>query len=105
MPATKAEDKLMHHEVGRWGMKLWNVFNNLKNSSTRCEIGAAVVAMAPPTAVNIGIDSSATTTKGTAVVEHQKKRMQSTLGWEDGTLELGENLSPLHRESPWKRPW
>ena len=86
MPATRAEDKYMHHEVGRWGTKLWDVFNNLKNSSTRCEIGGAVAAMAPPTAVNIGIDSSATIAKGTAVIEHQAKRLQHNLEREDGTL-------------------
>ena len=61
--------------------------------------------MAPPTTVNIGVDSSATIAKGTALIEHQAKRLQHKLEGEDGTLELGGNYSPLHRESPWKRPW
>ena len=41
--------------------------------------------------------------KGAAIVEHQKKRLQRKLESEDGVLELGGNLSPLHQETPWKR--
>ena len=86
-------------------MKLWNVFNNLKNSFTRCEIGAAIVSMSPPVAVNIGIDSMAALKKGMAINEHQEKKEKQDLESSDGVLELGGNLSPLHRESPWKMGW
>ena len=46
-PLTEIE-KYIYHEGDQWGgMKLWNVFTDSKNISSRCEIGAALVAVVP----------------------------------------------------------
>ena len=55
------------------------------------------MAMVPPVAVNIGIDSMATIKKGMAIIDHQRRRLQSKLLNKDGALRLGGTLSPLHR--------
>ena len=61
------------------GWKLWNCFNALQNSSTRCELGAALVAMIPAKAVSIAIDNKGVVTKGTDIIEHVKKRRSTKL--------------------------
>ena len=53
---------------------MWSTFNNLRNSSTRCEIGAAIAAMMRPIATNIGIDSMATIIKGNAIIKHETEK-------------------------------
>ena len=77
-PLTEQEEIYTRAEETDWGMRLWNTFNNLRNSSTRCELGASIVAMLPPVAVNIGIDSSATVGKGTEIIEHESKKRKQT---------------------------
>ena len=69
------------------------MFDNFKNSSTRCEIGAAIVSMSPPVAVNIGIDSMAALKKGMTIKEHQEKKEKQDLKSSDGVLELGEPVT------------
>ena len=105
LPLTDAETKFMQKEVTPSGMRMWNCFSNLMNSSTRCEIGAALIAMLPNKAVNIGSDSLATVRKGNATIEHQKQRSYTRLYDEEGRMMLGGKTSHLHRESPWKRTW
>ena len=45
-------------EEGRDGVMLWCPFNSRLNSSTRCELGAAITALLAPYPVNIGIDNA-----------------------------------------------
>ena len=54
-PLTEDEAKFMHVEQTDLGVRGWNAFNDLKNSSTRTEIGASLLAMLQRWAVNIGI--------------------------------------------------
>ena len=61
--------------------------------------------MLPPPPVNIVIDSSATGSKGTSIIEHERKKEETTLFNEDGSMRLGGNYSPLHRDAPWKKAW
>ena len=83
---------------------LWSVFNNLKNSSTRCEVAATLVGMLPKGGVHLGVDNDATVGKGTKIIEHQRKRKQATLRNEKGELILGGTQhycirSPLSKEN------
>ena len=50
-------------ERGR-GVMLWCPFNSRLNSSTRCELGAAIVALLSPLNINIGIDNATVVKKG-----------------------------------------
>ena len=77
------------HEIGRYFLHstdigtritMWAAFTDL-NSSTRSEIGAVHMALAPVRKVNVGIDNNATVIKGTAVVEHQNKPHLDTTGF------------------------
>ena len=104
-PPTEGEAKFLHHEGDSEGMKMWCAFNDLQNSSTRCEIGGTLATMMRPVAVNIGVDNKATVDKGGARIEHQKQRGEHELREKDGALKLGGFLSPLHRQSPWKKAW
>ena len=81
---------------------MWNVFSNLTNSSTRCEVGVAMIAMLPRKAVNIGIDSMAALKKGSAIIDHQCRKGEAVLRDKDGRMMLGGGISPLHRDTPWK---
>ena len=83
----------------------WSIFNNLKNSSTRCEIGASMFGMLRPRATHLGVDNAATVGKGTGIIEHQRERNNTELKNERGGLKLGGKVSPLHRESPFRRKW
>ena len=56
--------------------------------------------MIPKVVVNIGIDSQATITKGEAINNHVDGRNQTRLREDDGTLLLGGEVSPFHRETP-----
>ena len=40
-PLEENELLCMHSEQTSFGVRMWNAFNNFKNSSTRTEIGAA----------------------------------------------------------------
>ena len=84
---------------------MWNAFSKLKNSSTRCEIGAALIALTPARAVNIGVDKLAVVKKENAIIDHVKKKLEKNLHNEEGQMMLGGESSPLHREAPWRRPW
>ena len=100
---TDIEAAWTQHEARDGGKMLWAVFNDLENSSTRCEIAATIVGMLPPWAVNMGVDNGATVGKGNKVIEHQRKREAAKLKTEDGGLIIGGTTTPLHRESPFKR--
>ena len=56
------------------GYTVWNVYNDLQNSSTRTEIGASLMAMQPKASVNIGIDNEATVNIGNEILQHQVQR-------------------------------
>ena len=45
------------------GVMLWCPFNSTLNSSTRCELGAAIVALLSPLNINIGIDNATVVNK------------------------------------------
>ena len=61
--------------------------------------------MLPKVPTNVGIDSQATIVKGTTIIEHETKRRTTRTRNDDGALLLGGEVSPYHRESPWKRCW
>ena len=63
------------------------------------------MAMIPTWAMNIGIDSDATITKGNTIIGHEKMRTQTERVDDDGALLLGGEVSPYHRQSPWKKCW
>ena len=71
---TEEEVNYAHCDIKPEGVMLWNVSNILKNSSTRREIGATLLAMLPPWSSNIGIDNEATVDKGNRIIEHQRKK-------------------------------
>ena len=49
------------------------------NSSTRTEVGAALMAMQPKTEINIGFDTATTVQIGNAIIEHQILKEETKL--------------------------
>ena len=84
---------------------LWCPLNSRLNSSTRCELGAAIVTMLAPVAVNIRIDNATVVEKGNQIINHLKRRTSEM--WHDdwGRKILGGRASCLHRPTPFKTRW
>ena len=66
-PLEENEIRFMDSEETDFGVRGWNASNNFKNSSTRTEIGASLLALMPRKSTNIGIDSKATLLKSRKV--------------------------------------
>ena len=60
------------HEVN--GVMLWCAFNSRLNSPTRCELGAAIVALLSPLTINIGIDNATVVKKGNEIIQHLRRQ-------------------------------
>ena len=86
----------MRHRTGEQGFTAWNVYNDLQNSSTRTEIGAALMAMQPKVAINVGIDNEATVSIGNGITQHQIMRKDMRMKTKSGGLRLGGTFSKLH---------
>ena len=102
---TEEEMQYAHCDNKDGGLMMWNVFNCVKNSSTRCEIAPAFLAMLPEWAANMGIDTSATVEKGQKVITHQREKGRAHLRNKDGGRIPGGKISSLHRGSPFKKRW
>ena len=50
------------------GLMLWTPFSSRLNSSTRCELGAVILALLAPFAINIGVDNATVVDKGNAII-------------------------------------
>ena len=85
------------------GLKCWNVSNGLRGSSTRTEIGAALIALQPPIRVNIGVDNAAVVGRTNAMIDHHKRRKRTVLVNKNGALRFGGEISPLHANTPLKQ--
>ena len=83
-PLNKQEDAYTEHEWSERGCMQWAAFNELKNSSTRCEAGAARMAIQKDGPVHVGIDSQATVTLCTGITDHHRRRMDAKLRNERG---------------------
>ena len=61
-------------EVGEDGVMLWCPFNSSLNSSTRCELAAAILALLSPYPLNIGIDNATVVGKGNEIIHRRRRR-------------------------------
>ena len=87
-------------------MELWNAFTDLRSSSTRCEIAAALMAIQQKKKVRVGVDNLGVVKKGTCITNHQNAQKDAVFRNEKGGLCLGGEISPLHREFPTtKKTW
>ena len=57
----------------------WAAFNELRNSSTRCEMGGARMAMQKDGPVHAAIDNQATVLAVSEITEHQNIRSRTKL--------------------------
>ena len=71
---TDEEKKFAEHKEKEDGVMMWCVFNSSLNSSTRCELAAAILAMFAPTALNIGVDNATVVKRGNEIIEHMRRR-------------------------------
>ena len=90
---------------GREGVMLWNAFNTRLNSSTRCELGAAILALLSPLTLNIGVDNATVVTRGNEIIDHLRKQEAVERKDAKGIKKLGGTLSVLHRPTPYKQGW
>ena len=91
--------------AGREGVMLWNAFNTRLNSSTRCELGAAILALLSPINVNIGIDNATVVKKRDEIINHLRRQEAVDRRDAKGNNKLGGTFSILHRPSPYKQGW
>ena len=68
--------KYMDYEWKDGDCMQWAAFNELRNSSTRCEAGGARMAIQKDGPVHIGIDNQTTVVMCTAITERQSKRQR-----------------------------
>ena len=87
------------------GYRAWNAFNNLRNSSTRCEIGASLLAMSPPISANIGVDNKTCVDGTNEIIEHAIHRSETVLRNPQGAPKLGGTRTKLHQDSIGRTPW
>jgi hypothetical protein len=104
-PVTETEEKFMHYQMCGNDLNLWTCFNDTQNSSTRCELGAAILGINPPIPAHVGIDNQGLVSIGTQIIEHMEARQEARFKHEEGALRLGGTISPLQRTSPFKRLW
>ena len=64
-----------------------------------------MVATLADKATHFGTDNLGVIRRTNAILEHMKQREETILEEEDGTLRLGGEVSHLHKEHPWKRPY
>ena len=103
-PLNAKETKYLEHEWKYQGCMQWASFNELRNSSTRCELGGARMAMQRDGPVHIGIDNQATVTAVNEIAEHQIKRNETKLVNDKGGLIIGGGTTRYHSVSKSKRP-
>ena len=83
----------------------WSPFNARLNSSTRCELGAAILALLSPYGLNIGIDNATVVEKGNAIIQHLRDQQTLARHNRNGSRIIGGRTSRLHRASPFKQRW
>ena len=69
MKPSEAEEKYTQYTQKEEGVMASTTFNSLMNSSTRCEMGAALVAISPDAPVHVGIDNTTTVMEGNNIPE------------------------------------
>ena len=104
-PMTEAEEHFTHSQMCGNDLSMWTCFNDTQNSSTRCELGAAILGINPPVPAHVGIDNQGVVSIGTQIIDHMEARQNASLNNEEGALRLGGTLSPLQSVSPFKRLW
>ena len=83
----------------------WCPFNSRLNSSTRTELGAAILTLLAPFAAHIGIDNSAVVQTGTKIIDHLRRRAKERWYDDKGIGILGGKASSLHKPTPFKERW
>ena len=86
------------------GLLLWCPFNASLNSSTRCELAAAIIAILAPQAVTIAIDNANVVKIGNEIIEHAKRRENEERHKGERHM-LGGRSSALHRSTPYRNRW
>ena len=76
LPETEVEAKYTRSCFEEAGYRAWNAFNNLRNSSTRCEIGASLLAMNPPVSANVGVDNKTCVDGTNEIIQHAIKKLR-----------------------------
>ena len=82
---------------------LWCPFNALLNSSTRCELAAAILAMTLGVPMRIGIDNLSVVRNGNAIIDDLREKHEARLWGSQGQMILGGKRSKLQSKSPYKK--
>ena len=104
LPETEVEERYTRSSFEEAGYRAWNAFNNLRNSSTRCEIGASLLAMNPPVPTNIGVDNQTCVEGTNETIQHEIGRAGAVLRTPAGAPKLGGTRTKLHQESISAKP-
>ena len=105
LPGTEVEARYTRSQFEEAGCRAWNAFNNLRNSSTRCEIGASLLAMSPPVSANIGVDNQTCVDGTNDIIGHAIQKAEAVLRNPQGAPKLGGTRTKLHQDSISRKPW
>ena len=89
----------------RKGIMLWCPFNSRLNSSTRCELGVAILTLLSPYSINNGIDDATVVKEGNEIIQHLRRQEKEEMYDAEGRRKLGGSMSVLHRAAPFKQRW
>ena len=101
---TSEEDRITEHSEQEGGLMLWCAFNSSLNSSTRCELAAAILALLAPKPANVAIDNANVVQKGNEIIAHARRQEEEERS-RGKRLILGGSKSVLHKSSPYKKKW
>ena len=73
---TEQESRIVEYKEQDGGVMLWCPFNSSLNSTTRCELAAATLALLAPVPVNIGIDNATVVLKGNRIIKHERRKLE-----------------------------
>ena len=91
-PLNEQELQFTEHEWDPKGCMQWAAYNELKNSSTRCEAGAARGSMQKEGPAHIGVDNQTTVIFCTNINNHQRRRWEVIAGGGLRSKEGGSRL-------------
>ena len=97
LPEIEVEERYTRSSFDIAGYRAWNAFNNLRNSSTRCEIGASLLAMNPPVPTDIGVDNQTRVEGTNEIIQHAIRKAGAVLRTPAGAPELGGTRTELHQ--------
>ena len=104
-PLTQKESTYADVEQKCHGVSMANIFTDLRGSSTRCEVAAAILALLPRGAVHIATDSQSLVQRGKAIIQWARQKAANSGFNGDGRMQRGGTNSRLRTKNVVAKDW